>query len=171
MQQDGSNGSLGDQPVIAALAADLLHQREDAATEFAVLDAAIKAAESGDEDAESEEAEPEEESLTEAELKELKSRRTKAKKQLKDLDNRLLQSASWAREGLGPEQVQTLVLSLLRQRLAVALDRRVAAHGRELANWYMIWHDKYAVTLRELEAERDDASKRLDEHLTGLGYD
>lgn len=35
---------------------------------------------------------------------------------------------------------------------------------------YQTWHDKYAVTLRELEAERDATANKLDAFLAELGY-
>ena len=105
--------------------------------------------------------------LSEAELKELKGRRTKAKRRLKELNNELLEAASRARNELSSEQAQTLAVGILRERLGLALDRRVAMHSRKLAGRYRTWRDKYAVTLRELEAQRNNENERLDQHFTG----
>jgi type I restriction enzyme M protein len=95
----------------------------------------------------------------------------KARKRLRHLDDKLLETASQARTEIDPEKAQALVLGILKERLASALDRRVATHSRKLGSRYANWHDKYAVTLGELEAERDDSSVRLDGFLKGLGYE
>jgi type I restriction enzyme M protein len=169
-EQDGNSGGFADQPFIRALAADLLRQREDLATGFTELDATIKAADSN-EDTDSEDADIDEETLSEAEMKNLKTRRTKAKKQLKDLDGKLFEAASQARELLTVEQAETLLVAILREHLASAMDRRVAAHRRELTDRYTSWHEKYAVTVRDLEDERRQASLQLDRYLEELGYE
>jgi type I restriction enzyme M protein len=172
IQQNGnsSNGNLADQPLIAALASEPLRQREGVATALAEVDAVIKAAESSTED-ESVEAEFDEEALSEAELKSLRARRTNAKKQLKELDANLLDAASRARATLSVRESEELVLGIVRVHLRSAIDRRVTSHRAELAERYSKWYAKYAVTLRELEAARDDASARLDRYLRELGYE
>lgn len=166
-----AGASLVDQPVIAALVPNPLAQRETLAAEVGELDATIKSAEGsngGDEDESDDDAEPADDVLGPAELKAAKAKRAAAKKQLKVLDAGLLEAARVARDGTDGE---ALVLGLLRDRLAEGLTRRVALHRQALVDRYQIWHDKYAVTLRELEADRNAAAARLDAHLEDLGYE
>ena len=112
--------------------------------------------------------ETDDEHLTPAELKALKMRRTKAKRELKALDARLLDAATAAR---GQADAETLTCSLLRARLQDGLSRRVAAHRQALVDRYQTWHGKYAVTMRDIEAERDGAARKLNNILAELGYE
>ena len=166
-QEAGS--SLIDQPVIAALAPEILAERERFAAEAAELDATIKASEatSDDEDDDTDDEREVDEVLTPAQLKTLKAERSRAKKALKALDANLLEGAAAAREQVASEQ---LAIDLLRAPLQTALMRRVASHRRHLIARYETWHDKYNVTLGELELERDGAAKKLADFLSDLGY-
>ena len=62
-------------------------------------------------------------------------------------------------------------IGVLRDRI----DALVADHHAALERSALAWHDnladKYGTALRELEAERDAAAARLDEHLAELGYE
>lgn len=163
---------LADEAVIAALVPNLLAEREELAATHAELDATIKAATAAGSDEEDDEpVEDDGKALSEQELKALTPARTKARKDLKALDKRLLESASRARVALSSEDAQALVLGLLRARLVDAIDRRLASHRAVLVARYQTWWDKYAVTLRQLEAERDQATAKLDQFLKELGYE
>lgn len=168
-QDDG--GSLLDHAVIVALVPDLLAEREQLAADAAALDSVIKGSEVADVDGEEDEAEAEGDEgsrpISPAQLKALKAQRTRVRKDLRDVGARLLEGAAAARVGVDDE---TLVLDLLRLRLTDSVSRRVAAHRRDLVRRYETWHEKYAVTLKELESDRDEASARLDEFLEELGY-
>lgn len=163
-----SGASLVDQSIVAALVPNLLAEREELAAGVAEVDAAIKSAEGASDDDDIANGEADDEVLTPAELKTLKAQRTKAKKALKALDATLLEAASAARSQVDAEQ---LTCTLLRTRLQDGLSRRVAAHRRTLVDRYQTWHDKYAVTLRDLEAKRDAATSRINNFLAQLGYD
>ncbi|HXH57901.1 N-6 DNA methylase [Iamia sp.] len=166
-------GRLADEPVIAALVPELLAQREALAVEHAEVDARIKAAPAtpAEDDEEAEVGEHEDDWLTDAELKALAKARTNLRSGLKALDTSLLQAASRARVLLAGDGARDVVLGILRTRLTDSIDRRLAAHRQVLVARYQTWHDKYAVTLRDLEADRDQASAKLDQFLKELGYE
>jgi type I restriction enzyme M protein len=164
-QEDGA--SLVDQPIVSALVPRLLSEREELAAEVAEIDATIKAAEASGEEDDNAGDETDDELLTPAELKAFKSQRTKGKKALKALDANLLEAASRAR---GQADAESLVCDLLRARLQEGLARRTAAHRQALAERCQIWHRKYAITLRELEADRDAATHALDSFLSDLRH-
>ncbi|MFD0290293.1 N-6 DNA methylase [Streptomyces sp. NPDC127118] len=71
---------------------------------------------------------------------------------------------------LDPEGERRVVLELLRGDLAGKLASHVVRRQRELAGAYGVWADKYAVSLREIRAEREQAAATLDEFLRELGY-
>jgi type I restriction enzyme M protein len=165
-------GGLTDEPVVAALVPDLLAEREELAAAWAELDAAVKSATATpDDDEEAVDDEPAEEARTAAELKALKAKRTKAKAALKKFDAALLKAVFAAREALKAEEAQALVLGILRTRLVDAIEGHLAGHRQALARRYQTWHGKYAATLRELEAERDQAAAKLNQFLKELGYE
>jgi len=64
----------------------------------------------------------------------------------------------------------TEAVGVLRSRI----ESLVADHFAEIERSTLAWYDnlvnKYATTLRDLEAERDTAAARLDKHLQELGY-
>lgn len=163
-----AGASLSEQPLIHALLPDLLAEREALAIEVAELDAAMKGSDARNDDQPDAEDGADDDGPTPEQLKELKGRRTKAKKALRLLDASLLESAAEARSRV---DAHALVLDLLRARLQDGLERRVSAHRRTLVARYETWHAKYAVTLRQLEAQLDAAAQRLDAFLQELGYE
>jgi type I restriction enzyme M protein len=165
-QEDGA--SLMDHPLVRALVPELLVEREELAAQVAEIDAAIKSAEAASGEEVDGDDEADDEALAPAELKALKSQRTKAKKALKALDAKLLDDAIAAR---GQAHGETLACELLQRQLQGGLTRRVVALRHVLVQRYETWHDKYAVTMRDIEAERDAAARRLDTFLAELGYD
>ncbi|MEU0627874.1 class I SAM-dependent DNA methyltransferase [Streptomyces sp. NPDC005989] len=71
---------------------------------------------------------------------------------------------------LDPEGERRVVLELLRDDLAAKLDGHVVRRRRELIDACAVWVDKYAVSLKEIRAERDRATATLDGFLKELGY-
>ncbi len=167
-QDDKIAPDLADQTAIRLLAADALDQRRELAAKSLRLDAEIKAGDhTGDE--EDEDAEPEE-ALSPDELKQLKAARTKAKKDLKAVDAGLLTTARSALVEMSSDAATDLVIGELRSRIERILHGHYSNLEREVIAWHDNLADKYAVTLRELEATRDETAVRLNEHLQGLGY-
>ncbi|MFD6886143.1 N-6 DNA methylase [Streptomyces sp. NPDC059957] len=63
-----------------------------------------------------------------------------------------------------------VVLDLLRNDLVAKLDGHMVRRRHELADAYEVWADKYTVSLRDIQAERERAAATLDVFLKGLGY-
>ena len=62
------------------------------------------------------------------------------------------------------------MLDIARDDLARQLERYVTAHRQAVIAAVENWWDKYKVTAREIEAERDGAKAKLDSFLKELGY-
>lgn len=145
----------------------------------AELDASIKAAESPtsdgeegeneDDDAVAEESD-EESTVSPEELKKLKKQRSDARQRIKRHRQAFVKKLREAQQTLGDTDAQTLVLELLREGLEEELNRRVAAHRQAIVDAIQNWWNKYRVTLREIESERDTAKEKLDSFLEELGY-
>jgi type I restriction enzyme M protein len=71
---------------------------------------------------------------------------------------------------LDAQSSEDLVLNVLRLRLQSRLETRTSAARRLFGRAFRTWGDKYAVTLHELEIERDAAAARLGEYMKELGY-
>lgn len=188
-----------DHKVVAAIVPEFLEELAAADARKAELDAkwkAAQAAEAGagaaeggeaDEDGDSAEAEAEatEPALSEDELAQLKKDRTKANAVVKQLEAdfwypwppagqptlgeeppRLFR----ARKALDAEAEREVVLGVLRDDLAAKLEGHVARRRRELIAAVQVWEDKYAVSLRDIEARRVEAAARLDGFLREFGY-
>jgi type I restriction enzyme M protein len=132
--------------------------------------AAATRKESGDEGEDVEAEDEDQEELTEEELKALKKEVAAARKAVAALMADLSRRLEQARQSLSPEQCQRLALDIARDDLAAQLERYVAAHRQQVVAAVGNWWDKYRVTLREIETERDAATKRLAEFVGELGY-
>lgn len=75
-----------------------------------------------------------------------------------------------ARQAIDEDAERRVVLELLRGDLAAKLDGHVARRRHELVATYAAWKDKYAVSLREIRAEREKMMTKLDGFLEDLGY-
>ncbi|QHY97653.1 putative type I restriction enzymeP M protein [Streptomyces sp. S4.7] len=62
------------------------------------------------------------------------------------------------------------VLGILRADLVIKLDGHVVRNRRELVESFRTWEDKYASSLRSIEAKRTQAAEQLDGFLKELGY-
>ncbi len=130
---------------------------------MAAIDATIKAAEVGDDDDDSVgDRRGLTSRLTPAELKALKAR-THHRQEGPEGAGR--QAARSSNRGPRPGRYRGPDVRFAASTIAGRSRRRVAAHRQALVDRYQTWHGKYAVTLRDLEAERDAATKKLDAFL------
>jgi type I restriction enzyme M protein len=137
----------------------------------AELNGTIKAASAKGEDGDTSEDEGDnEEAVSEAELKALKKKLSAAKLKVKAAKKGFADRLEEAQAQVDAEQAQVLVLDILRADLLRELERRVTAHRQEVVSTVENWWDKYRVTLRDIEGERDTAKVQLDGFLKGLGY-
>jgi len=160
------------QEVVQALLPQYLEELTEAETRKADLDARLEALEKGSgedgDDAESEDEE--EEALNEEEVKALKRELTATKKVVKSLRAELSKRVGEARSALSAGQCRRLALDIAKQNLAAQLDRYMTAHRKEVLAAVENWWDKYRVTMREIEAEREVAVSQLTEFVRRLGY-
>ncbi|MET9974843.1 N-6 DNA methylase [Streptomyces microflavus] len=111
-----------------------------------------------------------EEVLSLAELSRLRTRLKNAKAEVKELRAAFVEELKKAAIGLSAEAAQETVLSFLDSDLRARMDRFVAAGRQELVAVYQNWARKYAVTLANLEQQRDAAAEDLERFLKELGY-
>jgi type I restriction enzyme M protein len=159
-----------DHRVVPALIPDYLAELEEAEAEYAELNTQLKAATTKPSDEDEEADEPAEDQLSEAELKALKARTAAARKKVNALEADFLPRLRTSMESLDGDSCRDLVLDVLRSQLSVRLESHTAAARRLLEGVFRTWADKYAVTLRNLEAQRVAAAARLDAYLKELGY-
>ncbi|GAA2633293.1 class I SAM-dependent DNA methyltransferase [Streptomyces axinellae] len=75
-----------------------------------------------------------------------------------------------ARDAVRGDGDREVVLGILRADLAGKLEGHVVRRRRDLVEAYRNWEDKYAVSLRVIEARRAEAAERMEGFLRELGY-
>ncbi|MFF0102755.1 N-6 DNA methylase [Micromonospora sp. NPDC005257] len=134
------------------------------------LESQIEAAKSsGDEEDEDDGTEPEE-TISPADLKRVKADLAKVKRRQRELQAALTTRLEKARARLNESEEQDLVLGIWQEHLASYLDRYIATHQRKLVGVLENWWDKYAISLGQIEAQRDATTARLAAYLEELGY-
>ncbi|MCD6197211.1 MAG: N-6 DNA methylase [Deltaproteobacteria bacterium] len=93
-----------------------------------------------------------------------------AKKQFKELQKRFIKRLHEAREALSDDDCRDIVLDILNEKLSGHLESYVTAHRQEVIATVENWWDKYRVTLRDIEGEREQTSKKLMHFEKVLGY-
>jgi type I restriction enzyme M protein len=136
----------------------------------AALDGKIKAAESSGEEDEEGEAVPDEDAPTEAEIREWKSERAQVNKRLEAKQASFEEHLNEAVDGLDEPAAAALLLTILHNDMAGILERYVRQQRQQVIAVFETWWDKYRVTLRDIQAERDAAARELQGYLEGLGY-
>jgi type I restriction enzyme M protein len=90
---------------------------------------------------------------------------------LKAIDNRRDELVARAREKISEAEARTEILKRLRRLLHDIYAGYLRAEQRACIRAVENLWSKYAVTARQIEAERDDASRQLREFLVELGYE
>ena len=136
----------------------------------AELDAEIKAATaSGDED--EDEPADDAEALSPAELATLKKQLAAVKRKQKAMHQEFITKLGKARAELTAAQERDRVLCLAKNDVVIQLNGYVTAHRQQIIAALETWWDKYTVSLRQIEAERDAVTTKLTTFLKGLGYE
>lgn len=93
------------------------------------------------------------------------------KAKLKSIDYRRDELVATAREKISVDEARTVIIERLRTLLLNIYQGYLRAEQRACV-WAVenLW-GKYAVTARQIEAERDQASRELEEFLMELGYE
>ena len=94
-----------------------------------------------------------------------------AKRVLRELQRRFMEKLREAKEKLTDDECTVLVLVILKERFAGHLDSYVAAHRQEVIGAIENWWDKYMVTLKVIEKEKEHSAKGLSNILGDIGYD
>jgi type I restriction enzyme M protein len=169
LEEDGGKSDPLGHKVVPHLMGIFLGQIADAETRVAELDGRLHVnAQAERED--DEVIEDDAERLSDAEEEELKRQLTAAKKTLKALHKAFAERIEHARVALGTDAVRELVVGILKADLEKELDRHVAAHRQKMIAAVENEWDKYRVTLRDIEVEREAAKTRLDRFVKELGY-
>ena len=133
------------------------------------LDAQVKAACSlGDED---EGPGDDSDLLSPTELAALKKQLIGVKKQQKAMYQEFITVLGKAQAELTAAQGRDLVLRLAKSDVMSHLNRYVTTHRQQIIADLENWWDKYAVSLRRIEADRDTAAAKLAGLLKDLGYE
>jgi type I restriction enzyme M protein len=157
-------------PLIYRLLPKLKDDIEELEAKIAELDGRIKAAAPSEDEENGEEVEESEEALSEQELKATKKELAAAKRTLKGKKENLAEMLQTARGKVTDAQAKDIVLAILKDDLVRELELKTAAHRRRVIAALEGWWDKYRVTLKSIERERDRAKVKLDAFLRGLGY-
>ena len=134
------------------------------------VDAQIRAATTTDSDEDDDEP-AEDEAMLPAELAALKKDMTGIKKQQKSMQQEFITKLGKARAELTAAQERGLVLRLARNDVAAHLDAYVTVHRQQIIAAFETWWGKYAVPLRQIEAEREAAATKFESFLKDLGYE
>jgi type I restriction enzyme M protein len=118
------------------------------------------------------------ESIKEAEkwealLKDIEKKEKEQKdinKQIKQINDNLIKAVEEKRNSISEEEAKELILDKIYQTIKQHLERYLNAQKKELIKIFENLWDKYKVSLKELEAERDLEVKKLNEFLEMLGY-
>ncbi|SCL43334.1 type I restriction-modification system subunit M [Micromonospora aurantiaca (nom. illeg.)] len=164
--------ALGDEaplshPLPLRLVPDYIRELTAVDEERAKLEAQIKAAASGDDEDET----SSDEEISPAELKRIKVDLNKVKRRQRELNAALASRLEQARSSLTGHEEQDLVMGIWRENLTTHLDRYVTANRRRVIASLENWWDKYAVSLADIESQRDAAAAQLTAFLKDLGYE
>jgi type I restriction enzyme M protein len=135
----------------------------------AELDTQIKAATAPVDDDESTDGDTEE-IISPADLKRLRIELSRLKKRQRELKAQFITTLEKARADLTGEQEEDLVMQIWYADLTAHLDGYVTFHRRKVIAVLEDWWDKYAISLADLEAQRDASTAQLATYLKDLGY-
>jgi type I restriction enzyme M protein len=169
LEEESPKGDPLDHHFVQLVLPEYLTELSAAEARCAQLDATAKAAtatfDEEDENGEGEDA------IAPSELAALKKELRAAKKTANALRQEFVAKLVTASADISPGQQQGFVLAVAHSVLGHHLDAYAVRHRRLVVAALENWWDKYAVTLRTIEAERASASSNLDIVLRGLGYD
>jgi type I restriction enzyme M protein len=128
------------------------------------IDAQLSAADTEEEDADNEEA------LSKEEIKKLKAELKKLKAGLKEAEKKKDKLVQAARAKISEADAEALILTRFKQQLDAAFAAYIRTLTQALVKAVENLHNKYAVTLKMILAERDREAQVLDGYLKELGY-
>ena len=169
IEEDGGKSDPIDHRLMERLLPDYLDELAEAEAKVVELDAELKACKQSEDESE-EGAEDDTSTLSEPEARALKKDLGLAKRQAKKLRADVASRLVEAHSALTDKSAQDLVIDLLRADLKATLDVAVVEHRQAIVAGAESWWDKYRITLRDVESDRDSANAELAEYLRNLGY-
>ncbi len=168
----GTTGGIDRDRLLNALAPKAIGQLQTLEERRAELEAQLSELE-GDPDTEDDENDRDllEAARNAAQAKKVKKTLTDNKKAHKATLAQAIASLQATADAMTDQDRQQIALTFMRENLDAALTRAITAHRNQIVTTMEGWHDKYHVSLRELERERDAAATQLDGFLRELGYD
>ena len=160
-----------DHKLVPHLLPEYLADLEEAEAEYAEADAAYKAALAASSDDEADGSESESEDAEPADLDSLKAARSAAQKRRIALEKRFLATLKMAVASLTPKEERELVLKILDEDLGSRLEARITSARQTMIDRFRTWSHKYAVSLDQLESDRQSAAARLATLLQEFGYE
>ena len=158
---------LADQVPIRLLAGPALDRRRQLTSQITQLDAEIQANVTATID---HDQTPDGERLRSEAVKKLEASRTRVKQHIEAIDASLLPAARRVLGDITGDDATDRATGELRDRVEHLVNDHYADLERRIAAWHDNLAQKYGTTLRQLEAEQDEAAARLDKHLRELGY-
>ncbi|WP_165984578.1 class I SAM-dependent DNA methyltransferase [Streptomyces sp. YIM 98790] len=157
--------------VVAAIASSFLDELREADSRKGELDARWSELNAGTEEHE-EDTPPDGDPAVVAALSRVKRDRMRVSRAIRHLETGFLDGLFATRAELSdqPGAERRVVLDVLHEDLVRKLDVHVARRRRELIEAYRRWEDEYAVSLRDIRAERAEAARSLEVLLGRLGY-
>ena len=92
------------------------------------------------------------------------------KKKVQALESELAELITKIRDGIEPKQAKELILGQMYSWLSDGLATYLTRSRQEHVSLFENWWEKYRVSMREIEGQRDEAKERLDTYLQELGY-
>lgn len=173
MGDDQSKDNPLDHKLVKFLMSDFVEALAELEARKAELDSQIKAAtpdKGAGDDGEEAESGDDEPAADEAQLKEWKRQLAVLKKECKAKEQGFAQRLNAAVDALDDANAAALLLTILRNDMRAILDRYVGAQRQHVVAMFDGWWDKYCVTLRAIEEDRDGASAKFQMYLRDLGY-
>jgi len=103
--------------------------------------------------------------------KALADEQRRLKSELRAIEKRMDELAAAARTKINPDEARTVILDRLHRLLVETYDGLLRADQRACLAALENLHAKYAVTAKQIEAQRDEAAAKLKGFLKELGYE
>ncbi len=92
------------------------------------------------------------------------------KRQYKILQQRFIERLRAAREKMSDAECTTLVLDILKGKLAAHLETYIVSHRQEVVAAFENWWEKYRVTMEDIESSRKYYELEMNKVLSRIGY-
>lgn len=165
-----TTGGIDRDRLLRALAPKTMTQLQALEEKRAELEAELAELDGDEAEDEAGEVDPYEAARNAGQARIVKKKLSEVKKAHRTTLEQALSSLQATADRMTDEQRQEVALTFMCENLETALNRAVTAHRNRIVAALEKWHDKYHVSLRELERERDEAAAQLDGFLRELGY-